>query len=73
MEMVSQLDGKISIEVGVKDWRLNVEARLKNFVKLFTEKIEEASDDDEEVQQASINLSNCLILNKQSSKKSLKK
>lgn len=53
--MVSQLDGKISIEVGVKDWRLNVEARLKNFVKLFTEKIEGASDDDEEVQQASIN------------------
>ncbi len=44
MEMVSHLDGKISIEVGVKDWRLNVEAKLKNFVKILTEKIEDASD-----------------------------
>lgn len=38
--MVNQLDGKITIEIGVKDWKLNFEAKLKNFVKLLTEKIE---------------------------------
>ncbi len=43
--MVSQLDGRISIEVGVKDWRLNIEAKFKNFVKLLTQKIEDGSDD----------------------------
>jgi len=33
--MFEQLDGKISIEVGVKNWRLNFEAKLSSFSKLF--------------------------------------
>ncbi len=37
---MSQLDGKVSIELGVKDWRLNFQTKLKGFVKLLTEEIE---------------------------------
>ena len=45
--MVSHLNGKVSIELGVKDWRLNIQAQLKNFVKLLTENIEEGEVSEE--------------------------
>jgi hypothetical protein len=38
--MLEQLDGKISIEVGVRDWRLNFEAKLASFSKLFISQIQ---------------------------------
>jgi hypothetical protein len=48
--MVNQLDGKVSIELGIKDWRLNIQAQMKSFVKLLTENIELLTETIEEAE-----------------------
>lgn len=40
VDLVEQIDGKIKIEVGVRDWKIDIEAELSNFTKLFTQCVE---------------------------------
>jgi len=80
--MLEQLDGKISIEVGVRDWRLNFEAKLASFSKLFISQIQHNNEDSDSYNDNNSNeynenvsateqVNTLLIMN--SSQKSLKK
>jgi hypothetical protein len=37
MQMMEHLDGKFTIEGGLKDWRLRVDTKLTNISKLFVQ------------------------------------
>ena len=37
LSLIELIDGKISIEAGIRDWKLNFEAELGNITKVFAE------------------------------------
>ena len=39
-QLISQLDGRVSIEARMRDWRLNIDLKVPDFTKLLTEDIQ---------------------------------
>ncbi len=48
LQLLEHLDGKISIEGGVKDWKFNIETKLLNLSKLFLEDFQPKDENDDE-------------------------